>query len=211
VKLTVDVRQLTDLESRLRRVPAELREHVLAAGLNKTADKGRTEVDRAIRDEYVIDSARVRNSVSVRRASARRHQLEAVIEIFGSTKRRGRSLNVIHFMERKVSLAEARRRAKRKDLFVRGRTGRLLPILRVTFPRGGGVKTIEGAFIGNQGRTVFRRVGPQRLPIEPVQVIDVPQMFRSRKVSKRVLDRINRELPIEMDRAVKAVMLRFAR
>jgi hypothetical protein len=213
VKLTVDVRQLTDLEARLRNVPGELHDRVLIAGLNKVAEKGKTEVDRAIRDEYVIDAARVRNSVAVYRAYVKGggNRLEATINIFGSSKKRGRSLNVIHFMERKVSLAEARRRAKRKELFVRGRTGRLLPILRFTFKRGAGSKTIEGAFIGNDGRTVFRRVGPQRLPIEPVQVIDVPQMFRSRKVSQRVLDRINRELPIEMDRAVKAVMLRFAR
>jgi hypothetical protein len=175
------------------------------------AAKGKTEVDRAVRDEYVIDAARVRNAISVRRASAKREHFEAVIDIFGSTKKRGRSLNVIHFMERKVTLAQARSRAKKRELYVKGRGGRLLPILRFVFKRGAGPKTIDGVFIGNKGRTVFRRVGNSRLPIEPVQVIDVPQMFRSKKVSQRVLDRINRELPVEIQRAVRATLARLGR
>jgi hypothetical protein len=90
------------------------------------------------------------------------------------------------------------------ELFVQSK-GRLLPILRFVFKRGSSGKVIEGAFVGNKGRTVFRRVGKARLPIEPVRVIDVGQMFRSKKVSGRVLERINRDLPIEVDRAVKSV------
>lgn len=211
MKLVVDVRELVDLKRRLAQVAPELRGRALGAALNKTAAKGKTEVDRAIRAEYVISAERVRNSVSVRPASADRNVLEAVIDIFGSAKRKGRSLNVIHFMERKVSAAETRRRAKRKELFVVGRGGRMLPILRFVFRRGSGPKTIEGAFIGNKGRTIFRRVGQGRLPIEPVQVIDVPAMFRSKKVTSRVLERINREFPIELDRAVKAAIARYFR
>jgi hypothetical protein len=211
VKLTVDVRPLLKLSKDLETVPRELRGRAIAAALNKVADKGKTEVDRAVRAEYVIDAERVRNAVSVRRASAKREQFEAVIDIFGSSKKRGRSLNVIHFMERKVSLAQARKRAKKRELYVRGRGGRLLPILRFVFKRGVGPKTIDGVFIGNKGRTVFRRVGAGRLPIEPVQVIDVPQMFRSKKVSQRVMDRINRELPVEIQRAVRATLARIGR
>jgi hypothetical protein len=211
VKLTVDVRPLLKLSGDLAAVPRELRGNAIAAALNKVAAKGKTEVDRAVRDEYVIDAARVRNAISVRRASAKREHFEAVIDIFGSAKKRGRSLNVIHFMERKVTLAQARSRAKKRELYVKGRGGRLLPILRFVFKRGAGPKTIDGVFIGNKGRTVFRRVGNSRLPIEPVQVIDVPQMFRSKKVSQRVLDRINRELPVEIQRAVRATLARLGR
>lgn len=211
MKLVVDVRELVDLQRRLGALSGELRERALAAALNKTAAKGKTEVDRAIRAEYVIAADRVRNAVYVRPASAARGNFEAVIDIFGSAKRKGRSLNVIHFMERKISLAQARKRARKKELFVVGKGGALLPILRFTFKRGGGQKTIEGAFVGNKGRTVFRRIGKARLPIEPVQVIDVPQMFRSKKVSSRVLERINRELPIELDRAAKAALARYLR
>ena len=203
MKFTVDVRELHDLDRRIAQVPHELRGFAIAAALNKVADKGKTEVDRAVRDEYLIDAARVRNAVRVRRASSSRDHFVATIDIFGSARQRGRSLNVIHFMEKKVSLAAARRRAKKRELFVVGKGGRLLPILRFAFRRGSAGKVIEGAFVGNKGRTIFRRIGRERLPIEPVQVIDVPQMFGSKRVATRVMDRINRELPVEIDRAVE--------
>ena len=210
MKLVVDVRELVDLNRRLASLGPELRDRAIAAALNKVAAKGKTVVVRAIRDEYVIDANRVRNSISVRPASAARFKFEAAIDIFGSASRRGRSLNTIHFLEKKVSFAEARRRGKRGDLFVRnGRTGQLHPILRFQIKRGAAGKVIEGAFVGNKGRTVFMRTGKERLPIVPVQVIDVNAMFRSRKVTRRVLERINRELPIEMDRAVTSVLARL--
>lgn len=217
MKLVVDVSELTRLQRSIAALPGELRDKAIAAGLNRVAEKGRTETDRAIRDEYVISSERVRNSISLRRASAAGLRFEAVIDIFGSANRRGRSLNVIHFMERKVTFAQARRRAKNRELFVTGKGGRLLPILRFVFKKGSGGKRIEGAFIGNKGRTVFRRIGkpsardPRREAIAPVQVIDVPAMFRSKKVRTRVLERINRDLPIELDRAAKAVLARIGR
>jgi hypothetical protein len=210
VKFEVDVRELVNLQAKLASLPGELKDRAVAAALNRTAEKARTEIDRAVRDEYVISSDRVRSSIALRQASAARGTLTAEVQIFGSPSKRGRSMNVIAFMERKVSLAEARRRGKRNELFVQSK-GRLLPILRFVFKRGSGAKVIEGAFVGNKGRTIFRRVGKARLPIEPIRVIDVGQMFRSKKVSRRVLDRINRDLPVEVDRAVKSVIARFGR
>lgn len=210
MKFEVDVRELVDLQRKLAALPGELRDRAVAAGLNRTAEKAQTEINRAIRDEYVIPADRVRNSLTLRQASAARLQFTAEIQIFGSPSRKGRSANVIAFMEKKVSFAEAKRRRKKGELFVQSK-GRLLPILRFVFKRGSSGKVIEGAFVGNKGRTVFRRVGAARLPIEPVRVIDVGQMFRSKKVSKRVLERINRDLPVEMDRAVKSVIARFGR
>lgn len=210
MKFQVDVRELVDLQRKLAALPHELRDRAVAAGLNRTAEKAQTEINRAIRDEYVIPADRIRNSLKLRQASAARLQFTAEIQIFGSPSRKGRSANVIAFMEKKVSFAEAKRRRKKGELFVQSK-GRLLPILRFVFKRGSAGKVIEGAFVGNKGRTVFRRVGAARLPIEPVRVIDVGQMFRSKKVSSRVLERINRDLPVEMDRAVKSVIARFGR
>lgn len=177
----------------------ELADKVLVAAINKTAEKARTEVTRAVTAEYNIKSSQVRNALELRRASARK--IQAVIEIFGSRNRRGRALNVIHFLERKVALAEARRRAKRGTL----------RDLHFKFKRAGGLKAIKGAFIGNRGRTVFRRIGKARLPIEPVQVIDVPQMFGSRKISNRVRERVEREFPVEIKRAMGYFLTRFGR
>lgn len=182
----------------LDRLQANIRDKVLVASLNKTAEKARTEVKRAVVSEYNIKSSQVQNALDLRRASARGNRLRAVINIFGSRNRRGRSLNVIHFVEKRVTLAEAKRRAKRGDLSK----------LHFKFKRGGALKTIDGAFLGNRGRTVFRRVGKSRLPIEPVQVIDVPQMVGSKKIIRRVRDRIEREFPVEFDRALRLVLAR---
>lgn len=74
-------------------------------------------------------------------------------------------------MERSVTLAEARRRAK----------GGTLNQLRFKFKRRGGKTTITGAFIANHGRTVFVRTGKTRLPIKAVRTIGVPQMFSTKK------------------------------
>ena len=56
--------------------------------------------------------------------------------------------------------------------------------------------------MGNKGRTVFRRTGNARLPIEPLQVIGFSQMFASRRISARVMAKVKADLPIEIDRAI---------
>ena len=170
----------------------------IATALNRTAAKGRTEVDRAVRERYNISASEVRNSVSIRPARNAPGRLEAEIQLFGSPSKRGRSLNVIRFLEKRVSLAEGRRRKK----------GGTENVLRFKFLRGGGLKTIDGAFIGNKGRTVFRRVGKGRLPIEPVQVIGISGMFGYRPISERVLRRISQEFNVEFNRAALVKLLR---
>ena len=61
--------------------------------------------------------------------------------------------------------------------------------------RDGGMADMRPAFVGNDGRTVFRRTGKDRLPIEPVQTIGVPQMFTSSKVQRTVRDCISANFP----------------
>jgi hypothetical protein len=76
--------------------------------------------------------------------------------------------------------------------------------------KGTGNKTIlgdttlkNGAFIGNKGRTVFQRTGNTRLPIKPVQVIGVGQMFNFKPINARVKKKIEAEFATEMTRAVE--------
>ena len=136
------------------------------------------------------------------------NDLQARIDIFGSARKKGRSLNTIHFLERAISMAAARKRLKKGTLFAKGRGGRLLPVLGFKFKKGGGVKNIEGAFIGNKGRTIFVRTGDKRLPIKPVQMIGVSQMFNTKRISTRVMDKVRSELGIEMERAINEVLRR---
>lgn len=198
MQFRVEVKGIEGVREALRQLPRDLRDQAAAMAVNKVADKARTETTRAITAEYAIDASRVRNSVQIRRASVKQDQVMAVLSIFGSGRRKGRSLNLVHFLEKKVTLAEARRRLKAGTQ----------QELRFRIKRSGGLVTVPGAFLGNGGRTVFRRVGKSRLPIEPLQVIDVPQMFTARKVNARVMERIRTEMPVEVQRAVQLLLSR---
>jgi hypothetical protein len=107
---------------------------------------------------------------------------------------------MIHFVEKKVTLAQAKKRRKAGTLNQ----------LRFNIIKGAGGKMIPGSFIGNDGRTVFERVGKGRLPIRPVQVIGVSQMFMFRPVHDRVIKRITDEFNVELNRAI-AQKIRAAR
>lgn len=182
----------------LKRLQDDMQAKVLQPAINKVAEKARAEINRAIPEEFAVKAGEMRNAINLRKA--RSGNLEAVIEIFGSARKRGRSLNLIHFLAAVRGLAVRGNRAKKKDLAA------LDQQLGFLIKKAGGIKRIEGAFIGNKGRTVFRRTGSGRLPIEPVQVIGFSQMFSSRRISKRVMDKINAELPVEIDRALNLLM-----
>ena len=188
---------MKDVQKRLGKMRRDLGDKAAVMALNKTAAKGKTEMARAISSEYAIRQAEVRPKLRVLRAS--RGRLTAILDPWGSGKRR--SLNVVKFMESKVSLAEGRRRKK----------GGTQNQLRFKIKKGGAAKTITGAFIGNKGRTVFKRTGDARLPIEAVQTVGVPQMFSTRRINIRVLKRIRKEFPIEFERAARQVIRRHSR
>mgnify|MGYP003426721870 CR=1 FL=1 len=191
-------------KSMLARVQRDLRPKVIQPALNKMADKVKADLARAIPAEFNVKAAEVRSAVDIRRA--RSGSLEAVVTIFGSSSKRGRSMNLIHFL--------AAVQATGRAIKVRGAKGKkselaaLQKQLGFLIKKGGGLKKIEGAFLGNKGRTVFMRVGKERLPIKPVQVIGFSQMFKSRKIERRILDTIAREMPVEIDRAIKMVLAR---
>jgi len=190
MQISVQISGIDAVQKKLASLSAKQIASVLSMATNKTTAKAKAEINRAVTGHYQIARAEVSNAITVTAASAAKPS--ATISIFGSTKKRGRSLNMIHFAERKVTLAEGRRRAK---------TGTQNQ-LRFNIIRGKGGKMIPGSFIGNQGRTVFIREGKTRLPIKPVQVIGVGQMFNFRQIRERVLSKINKDLATEMDRAI---------
>lgn len=220
LKLKIDVRGIDVIKRELAKLPEELRDKAFTMGINRAAEKANTEAKRAISQEYAISSKQVGAQIVLRKAN--KNTLTATIfpmsksrDIFGQR----RSLNVVHFMEKSITLAAAKRRAKAGKLYAIGHGGRKYPILHFKFKRVGGQKIIEGAFIGNKGRTVFVREPGTTMDsrsiysgskhaekIRPVQVIDVPQMFSSRKSIDRIKKKIDQELPREMARAVQLVL-----
>lgn len=183
------------VQNRLNQISADLQKRVIPAALNKTIAKANTSMVREITSTYNIKAVDVRARLRVIRATKDFKKWKAILDPFAGGKR-GRALNVIKFAEKKITLAEGRRRAKAGTA----------DQLRFQIKKTGGKKTIQGAFIGNKGRTIFERTGDARLPIKPVTTIDVPQMFNTRRINAVVVKRINDELAIEFDRAIRAVM-----
>jgi hypothetical protein len=180
--------------SRAKRKLAQAQKAVIdkatVSAINKTIAKARTEMVRAVTSEFKISAVDVRGRLRVSRAT--RNTLTAALDPFAGS-RRGRSMNVIRFMEKKVTLAQARKRAKMGTLNQ----------LHFEIKRRGGKKIIAGAFIGNRGRTVFIRKGKERLPIKAVSTIGVPSMFNTRRINTRVAARIRTEFKVELERAIR--------
>lgn len=165
-------------------LPFDLRSKVLAPAINKAASKARTEMSRRIRAEYVLSAGRVNELLATTKASAAKPEAELRAKL-----RRGRrSLNVIEFLP-----------ASQRNLLARSRGKQLSFKIKK-----GAAKQIKGAFVGNQGRTVFIRTGKSRLPIKAVQTIDVGQMFNARRIRDAVVRKIGADLVIEVERAIRS-------
>lgn len=184
-----------DVDRKLRALSDNLQRKVIPAALNKVIAKARTEMTRAITSEFNLKSSEVRARLRLIKAAKSFDKWQAVLDPFASS-RRGRSLNLIQFIKKTRSNAKSvgrKKSAKMKQL-------------EFQIKRAGGKKTITGAFIGNQGRTVFIREGDSRTPIKALSTIDVPTMFNTRRIQTAVLARIDKELALEFDSAIRAAL-----
>jgi hypothetical protein len=165
------------VQRQLEQLHADVGGKAMASALNKTIAIAQTQMTREIPAEFMVSAAYVRQRLRITRAIGRRGQVELRATLSASN-RKGRSANVIAFVEKSVTLAQARKRAKA------GTLGQLF----VKIKRKGGRKSLgPKAFIGNKGRTVFQRTGKSRLPIKAVQTIDVTQMFNTRRINAKVV------------------------
>lgn len=213
MKINVRIQGVENIKRKLDGMRQDLADRAASAALNKVGDKAKVTMTRAILDEYNIKREDVAPRLRLKRAS--RKDLYVVLDPFASgskfSKAMGRSLNLIHFLDRRTTVAAAKKakRAGKKATTVIG--GKEMPLLYFKIKKGEPAKPIPGAFIGNQGRTIFIRTSKSRLPIVGLATIGVPQMFSAKKINARVMARINKELPVEFDRAIKMVTERFGK
>lgn len=186
MKLTL-THNFPELKAKLEAMNQEIKAKVIASAINKTLDQAKTQMARQITSTYALPSAYVKDRLRVRGASPKGGMLKIEATLIGGDGRR-RAANIIMFAEKFTTLAQARKRSKRGTL----------QQLYVKVKRTGPAKPLPGAF--NKGRTVFERVGKSRLPIRPVQVIDVPQMFTSKAISNAVLAFIDTKFPEVFER-----------
>jgi hypothetical protein len=201
-----------DVLRQLNQLEEQVGSRALASAMNKTMDQAHTEVVRQITREFNVPRDYVvrRLRISRTKVGFSTFLLRATLAAGDGSKRR--SANLIQFVERSVTLAEGRRRAKagtQQQLFFQ-------------IKRAGGKKSKTGAFIGNKGRTVFERVQGTTMAsrskyagskhaeeIAPVQVIDVPQMFNTKRINKVVVERMLRSFPAVFEREARFYLQRF--
>lgn len=192
----------------MERAGKDAGERALVRALNVATDQGKTRMAQQISREFRISSGEVKSRLSAARARVKgAYRFEAKLE--ASNRGKGRSMNLIAFVEQVVSLAQARKRRKAGE--GQAKRGNRALELRFQIKRTGGKKVIPGAFIGNKGRTVFIREGKSRLPIKALNTIDVPQMFNTQRINKVVVDVILDRFEAQFRRELRAVMGGFAK
>jgi len=174
-----------DVIRKIKKLEEGIRDRAMVSAVNKVAAQAKTAMSKEIRTEFVLKKGRVDVGLRVRKAENKRGALtiEAVLE---APSRRGRSLNLINFTARKVASG-----------------------VSVQIKRSTGRKVITNAFIANKGRTVFQRVGKQRLPIKAVQTIEVAQMFNTKRINAKVVRFIEDKFPAIVDNEMRFFTSRF--
>lgn len=198
VKLSIET-NFRDVARQLKTLQQDIATKATASALNKVVAQAKTAMGREITREFNLPAAEVREKLRIRRATARGGlvAIEAVLE--ASRKAKGRGLNLIRFLEKSTSLAQARNR---------GKAGTLNQ-LHVQIKRTGGRKALGSAFIGNKGRTVFVREGKARLPIKALTTIDVAQMFNTKRINAKVVQLIQQRFPAIFSNEVRFFTARF--
>jgi hypothetical protein len=205
-----------DVARKLSELQEGVRGAALTSAINKTLDQAKTAMVRGITAEFNVKAAYVRDRLRVVRASKKGGLFSIEGSLRGGSDRK-RSANIIAFIENSVSLAQARKR--RKD----GTLGALF----AKFKKTSGKKLVkgkygQGAFIGNKGRTVFERVpgtragsrkwgGKHGEQIAPVQVIDVSQMFNTKRINAVVVATMKAKFPEVFEREARFYTERFNR
>lgn len=177
--IPIDVRHnIREAAANMAKLKDQLQDRAIGAAVRKTVDKARAEMTRQITGEFNIKARDVRSQLKIYYGRAGGVVKVAKLEAFG--RRRGNS-------SRNVMLFAARQAKKGVSVAIKRSSGR---------------KVIAGAFIANQGRTVFIREGKSRLPIRGVETIDIPQMFNTRRINEAVVKKIQADFPVELSRAI---------
>lgn len=200
---TINIRNnFPEVAARLNSLPEQIGNRAMVRALNQTMTQGKTEMARRISSEYRITVGKAKERLAVDRAVARGSSLRFRAVLSATKRGKGRSMNLIAFLN-KARLGKAAAR--------RAGTAGLAGQLQFQIKRAGGKKVIKGAFVANAGRTVFIRTGKERLPIKALSTIDVPQMFNSKRIHGAVRQVILDKFPANFQRELRAVLQGYAR
>ncbi|MFA6015884.1 MAG: phage tail protein [Gallionellaceae bacterium] len=200
---TINIRNnFPKVAARLDRLAVDVGNRAMVRALNTTVTQGKTQMARKISQEYRMSVGKARDRLEVDRASTKGGALRFEATLKATRAGKGRSMNLIAFVTgSKVSKASAKRQANTA----------LAGQLQFQIKRGGGKKVITGAFIGNDGRTVFIRTGKGRLPIKALNTIDIPQMFNTRRINSVVREVMIKNFSANFNRELNVILKGFIR
>lgn len=181
-------------------------EKAMVRALNATIAQGKPLMAKQIGAEFRLTAAKIKDRLIIRKASARGGSLRFQAALEATRRGKGRSLNLIAF----VSGATRPKPWSGKQL-------------KIQIKRGGGKKNITGAFIGNEGRTVFVRTpgkysanrvnkkGDSKHAelIRALNTIDVPQMFNTKRINSVVRKILLENFEKNFHRELRAVLRGF--
>jgi hypothetical protein len=203
-----------EVQRSLQNLHADIAGPATARALNRTIEPAKGDMAKQISKTYNLSASQVKDRLKITRARFYKGALSLTVSMESTTKK-GRSLNLINFVEKSVSFAAARKRRKEGEggsyTLRKGVTIVKALELRFKIKRTGPKKVIRGAFIANKGRTVFIREGRDRMPIKALQTIDVGQMFNTKTVMQFVEKRMFARFPVEWERQVRYYADRFNR
>lgn len=199
-----------ELIKELKKMPDKIQEQIIKPALKDAANVGKTQLIRSIGQNYNLSRPEISSTFKVKVEPSKSSILNGGIKwraSISSTTRRP-SLNMIRFVERKVSLAQGRKRKKS------GTQNQL----HVKIKRTGGVKPMGNrVFIGNKGRTVFKRIKGQYMAsrkgrtkhsekIKAVSTINIPAMMKARRIMEPAVEKIKQNFLSRLDHYSKRVL-----
>lgn len=187
----------------LDKLSDDIGNRAMVRAMNKTIDQGKTEMSRGISKEFRITVGEAKKRLDTVRASrnGREYRFQATLEAMKKVK--GKGWNLRSFV------TSFPRRLKK------GGMGQL----KFQVKHAGGRKTIPGAFIGNDGRTVFIRqpgttmasrgkyAGSKHAEqIVGLNTIDVPNMFNTKRINSAVRKVMLTKFKSNFDRELRVVL-----
>lgn len=187
----------------LDKLPDALANKAMARALNTTVDQGKTQMARAISEEFRVKVGDVKRRLYIERARSKGQlKLYAVLEAtrpggLHGTEQRG--MNLINFVVGGIPKRPKRGQMRQLGLQIK---------------RDGGRKVIPGAFVATNKKTggtaVFIREGKGRMPIKTLTTIDIPQMFNTKRINEAVrkvmLDRFGSNLQREISAVLRGFL-----
>jgi len=180
----------------LKELPEKAGGKAMVRAMNTTITQAKPAMAQQISKEFNVTSAQVKERLTVRRAIAKPGEYRFEAELKAANKAKGRGANLIAFQDGVLTKRTAKRAGRAQSI---GQLG-------FQIKRAGGRKVVTGAFIGNDGRTVFIRVGKKRMPIKAVSTIDITQMFNTRRINEVVVATILKRFEANFNRELRSVL-----